>query len=219
MKRNLALTALIAAILLVLVLPACAAAETGTCGENLTWTLDDDGLLTISGTGEMTSAPWRTAENAGAEKILSVRIEEGVTTICKDAFCDCGHLLSVAIAESVKTIGQGAFTFCNKLTEVTIPKGVTEIEGGTFWECNGIKNILVAEGNTVYASTDGVLFTKDLTTLLVCPAGKTGAYTIPDGVTTITGGSEKGTLVLVRPGWRNGHWLERDRRYLGNVCR
>lgn len=60
-----------------------ASADEGTCGENLTWTLDDDGLLTISGTGDMSDymfrGPWNYAPKA-------VVIEEGVTSIGKNAF-------------------------------------------------------------------------------------------------------------------------------------
>ena len=54
--------------------------ESGTCGENLTWTLDADGLLTISGKGDMISSPWNYGE------IKAVVIEPGVATIGADAF-------------------------------------------------------------------------------------------------------------------------------------
>ena len=183
----------------------------GTCGENLTWTLTEDGVLTISGTGEMTDypnfadVPW----NAYREKILSVVMEpgvtsvgryaffqcinmtsvempEGVTSIGNNAFSACRNLTSVVIPESVTNIGFAAFMACNGLTSVTIPAGVASISSTSFGACFILENIFVDEGNTVYASADGILFNKDQTTLITYPAGKKNTtYIIPEGVTNI----------------------------------
>ena len=183
----------------------------GTCGENLTWTLTYDGVLTISGTGEMTDypnfadVPW----NAYREKILSVVMEpgvtsvggyaffqcinmtsvempEGVTSIGDNAFSACRNLTSAVIPESVTNIGFAAFMACNGLTSVTIPAGVASISSTSFGACFILENIFVDEGNTVYASADGILFNKDQTTLITYPAGKKNTtYIIPEGVTDI----------------------------------
>ena len=183
----------------------------GTCGENLTWTLTYDGVLTISGTGEMTDypnfadVPW----NAYREKILSVVMEpgvtsvggyaffqcinmtsvempEGVTSIGDNAFSACRNLTSAVIPESVTNIGFAAFMACNGLTSVTIPAGVASISSTSFGACFILENIFVDEGNTVYASADGILFNKDQTTLITYPAGKKNTtYIIPEGVTNI----------------------------------
>jgi len=137
----------------------------GTCGDNLTWELDTTtGMLTISGTGAMTD--WSSSSNVPwysyRSSIKSVTIESGVTSIGNYAFYNCSSLTSVTIPDSVTSIGQLAFSSCSRLTSIT-----------------------VLNGNTAYASQDGVLFNKDKTTLIQCPEGKTGAYTIPDSVTTI----------------------------------
>ena len=183
----------------------------GTCGENLTWILTEDGVLTISGTGEMTDypnfadVPW----NAYREKILSVVMEpgvtsvggyaffqcinmtsvempEGVTSIGDNAFSACRNLTSLVIPESVTNIGFAAFMACNGLTSVTIPAGVASISSTSFGACFFLENIFVDEGNTVYASADGILFNKDQTTLITYPAGKKNTtYIIPEGVTDI----------------------------------
>ena len=183
----------------------------GTCGEDLTWTLTYDGVLTISGTGEMTDypnfadVPW----NAYREKILSVVMEpgvtsvgeyaffqcinmtsvempEGVTSIGDNAFSACRNLTSAVIPESVTNIGFAAFMACNGLTSVTIPAGVASISSTSFGACFILENIFVDEGNTVYASADGILFNKDQTTLITYPAGKKNTtYIIPEGVTNI----------------------------------
>ena len=101
----------------------------GTCGENLTWTLDSDGKLTISGTGEMTdspSSPW------GIYIVKSVEIEEGVTSIGDNAFFFCRELTSVSIPNSVIVIGSGAFAYTD-LTSITIPDELYMIGTGAFY--------------------------------------------------------------------------------------
>ena len=90
--------------------------RTGTCGESLTWTLQD-GALTISGSGEMTdyaegSAPWY--DKAGS--IKSIAMDDGVTGIGAYAFQDCSSVESITIPDSVTGIGNGAFTGCTGLT-------------------------------------------------------------------------------------------------------
>ncbi|MEI8206794.1 MAG: leucine-rich repeat protein [Kiritimatiellales bacterium] len=83
----------------------------------------------------------------------------------------------------VTTIADKAFWFCT-LTSITIPDSVTTI-GDAFYECTSLTGIEVNEGNSLYSSLDGVLFNEDQTILSAYPGGKTGSYTIPDGVTTI----------------------------------
>ena len=96
------------------------AASGGKCGENLTWTLSDDGVLTISGTGPMkdytsyNTIPW----HGNKSSIYSVIIENSVTTIGDYAFFDCDSLSSVTIGNSVTTIGFDAFRRCDRLRSV-----------------------------------------------------------------------------------------------------
>ena len=67
----------------------------------------------------------------------------------------------------------------------TVPNSVTKICDSAFWGCSGLTSITVDAGNPNYSSENGVLFNKDKTTLIACPAGKSGAYTIPNSVKTI----------------------------------
>ena len=189
------------------------AESSGNCGDsgsNVTWSLDDNGTLTISGSGKIEDyrsdidQPWY----SNRSDITSVVIEPGVTSIGSLAFYYCSNLTSITIPSGLTSIGEMAFFNCSALTSVTIPNGVisignfafgsctglksitipssvTSIENNIFQDCTGLTNITVDSNNPSFCSESGVLFNKDKTTLIYCPRGKTGSYTIPDGVTVI----------------------------------
>lgn len=165
MRKRLLSFALALAVCLSLTAPALASkiVSSGECGDNLTWTLDSEGTLTISGTGRMRdflNAPW--VEEKVSDRIYSVVVEDGVTSISANAF----HL-------------------CYKMARIDIPGTVTEIAGQPF-NSNSMVEFHVNSANSVYRSLDGVLYTADMTTLIKYPARKTDSvYTIPEGVTTI----------------------------------
>lgn len=163
----------------------------GTCGaegDNLTWTLDDAGTLTISGTGAMEDwngehfAPWL----SWPSRIIHVVVEKGVTNISKEAFSFCTKLADITIPDGVTSIGYGAFWHCSSLTEIAIPSSVRSIDSHAFLECTSLSKISVADGNPYYRALDGVLFNRNKTQLICYPAGKTDSqYEIPNGVTDI----------------------------------
>lgn len=212
--------------------------DSGTCGDNLTWTLDSDGVLTISGTGDMKNYSYASPWSSYNSTINSVVIGNGVTTIGDAAFRNCSSLDTVTIPESVTRIGAGAFRDCVNLDNVTIGDGVTSIEDSgsslapwysyknsiisaviagnvtsighgaffrcdslmsvvipdsvttigynVFTACDSLDSIIVTSNNQSYASIDGVLFNKNLDTLICYPAGKGEiSYVIPVGVTSI----------------------------------
>ena len=182
-------------------------ALTGTCGDDLTWTLDTSGTLTISGTGAMTdysgaaNTPW-----FGSHPIIKVVIQQGVTSIGNNAFASTylseivipssvtsigdnafgmSYLQEIDIPSSVTTIGNGAFSSCF-LTEVTIPASVTSIGVAPFSYCSYLSKINVDSANKYYCSDEfGVLYNKSKTVLIEAPCKIVGSYVIPDGVTTI----------------------------------
>ena len=94
-------------------------------------------------------------------------------------------LTSVTIDDSITNIGDWALANIPTLTSVTIPDSIIAIGYGAFTSCSGLTAINVDARNPAYSSVDGVLFNKRQTTLIVCPAGKAGAYTVPAGVTNI----------------------------------
>ncbi|WP_337591164.1 leucine-rich repeat protein [Vescimonas sp.] len=147
-----------------------AALASGTCGENLTWILDENGTLTISGTGAMTSPVWW---NSYKDSIKTVVIKDGVTTI-----------------------EEGAFEDCENLTSITIPASVTNIGEDVFSGCSTLARIEVDSENQNYTSLDGVLFSKDLIKIIRYPEGRSGDYTIPSNVTSIGNFAFKGCAGL-----------------------
>ncbi|MBR3446424.1 MAG: leucine-rich repeat protein, partial [Oscillospiraceae bacterium] len=158
----------------------------GICGENASWTLDGSGRLTISGTGAIEVLSYPDSNWDGyANSIREVVIEQGITEIGGCSFLSCPELLSVSIPDGVTIIGNGAFVGCKKLTALTIPASVTTLQRSFAYE-TGIQSITVDPENPVYCSADGVVFSKDMTTLVCVPDGYAAAeYTIPNSVTEI----------------------------------
>lgn len=174
---------------------ACGIAS-GTCGSNLTWTLDESGTLTISGNGEifaymMDNFPWSDIRN----EITAIVIEEGVVGIPTSAFSGCWNATSLVLPDSLAYIDSYAFERCEKLTEVTIPGGVKELGGSAFQECFGLQNVVISEGVTVIGSN--AFQATGMTSLLLPETLKTigcGSFaycynlksvSIPDSVTSI----------------------------------
>lgn len=117
--------------------------ETGKYGNNITWTLDDAGNLTISGTGEMTDYPSVFFEY---RDIKTVTIKYGVTSIGKAAFSYCSSLTSITMPNSVTSIGERAFSTCSSLTSITIPSSVTVIGKSAFSFCDRLTSISISNG-------------------------------------------------------------------------
>lgn len=117
------------------------ASESGTCGDNLTWTLAD-GVLTISGSGAMEDYTSDTTPFKRSD-IKSVVINEGVTRIGNYAFYNCSGLAKVTIADSVKSIGDYAFFECGGITDIKIPANMEIIGEGAFRGCRGLTGITI----------------------------------------------------------------------------
>lgn len=107
------------------------------------------------------------------------------TTIPVGMFNTCSGLSSIVIPDSVTTIGAQAFTACG-LSSIAIPANVVSIGLLAFTACPNMTEIEVDQANTQYKSVDGVLYDIDLQTLIVFPAGRSGAFTVPESVATIS---------------------------------
>ena len=141
--------------------------ECGDQGDNVTWTLDSEGTLVISGTGAIgdgffvdywpeASFLWDLGINS--DEINGV-IESGITSIDGMAFLG-DRVLNCSIPASITSIGSDAFSGCGRIT--------------------------VDPQNPVFSSQDGVLFSKDKDVLYHCPSNKIGSYSIPSSVKVVS---------------------------------
>ena len=116
------------------------AAATGRCGDSITWTLDDSGNLTLSGSGEM----WNNGYDDSPFKDYEIRkatVKYGITSIGESAFLGCRGMTELTLPNSVTSIGDCAFYGCSGLTELTLPDSVASIGDGAFICCSDLSKI------------------------------------------------------------------------------
>ena len=123
------------------------AAATGRCGDSITWTLDDSGNLTLSGSGEMWNYGYVTSpfKDYG---IKTVTIEYGITSIGESAFLGCRGMTELTLPNSVRSIGKYAFDSCTGLTNLALPSSVTSIGSAAFQGCSGLTELTLPSSVT-----------------------------------------------------------------------
>ena len=170
MNNSFGKRALIGFLVLAATLCLCASAMavySGTCGENMTWTLDDEGTLIISGSGTIQSLNGDSNVNypavksvviengatsigefafIGYQDLVSVTIPSSVTSIDSYAFFDCASLTDVNMKYGIKSIGESAFDSCTSLASITIPGSVSEIGSYSFMFCTGLTDVNIMDG-------------------------------------------------------------------------
>ena len=168
----------------------------GTCGAYLTWVLDSNGTLTISGTGKMDDFDTLPLWYDQREHVQNVEIASGVTGIGACAFAYCNQMVSVSIPDSVTEIGEYAFDYCKSLKKIEIPNSVTSIGGWCFYHCDSLTDVTLP--NQITSIEEAAFRSCGSLTSLEIPEGVTSigkyafmhgtslaAITIPDGVTDI----------------------------------
>lgn len=133
--------------------------ESGSCGSGTSYTIDSDGLLTITGSGFITNQSFRdkgtftdvmiedgiTGIGGGAflccPNLTTLTVGNGVTSIGSQAFRGCSSLTTVKLGNSVTTLEFLSFAYCNSLTSVILPSSITSLDSGAFSGCNGLKNV------------------------------------------------------------------------------
>ena len=168
----------------------------GTCGTNLSWIIDTNGVLTITGEGDMMEYgmgfgqhPWREYSS----EITSVTIGDGVTTIAEFAFSNMPYLNEVDLGNTVERVNGMAFKYCTSLTSIYLPDSVTEIGYSVFEDCSSLTSInggngLVCfnsdalEGTPIYNDSsygdNGGLY---IGSVLVRVYGSWGEFTVKEG--------------------------------------
>ena len=185
--------------------------NSGKCGANLTWTLED-GVLTISGSGAMKNYTVRYYDNGvtrsdcpwHGKNITELVLQPGITTIGSYAFYDCEDLTSVELPKGVtaigecaflssgvtelvlpntlKTIGKAAFGWCD-IDSLHIPASVTSIGESAF--SGALCEITVDSGSWYFTAVDGGLYNKSMTRLLAIESATCTSFVIPDTVSKI----------------------------------
>lgn len=171
----------------------------GSCGENVTWTLNSTGTLTISGTGAMADygydnesrAPWYSY----ASSIKRVVIQSGITRIGSCAFDQCINLADVSIPDTVTTIGNNSFQLCGSLTSISFPNSLKTIEHSVFFG-SGLTSVTVPDSvtridNSAFSGCGGLISAKlgngiqKIDEYLFTEDSKLTSLTIPKNVTEI----------------------------------
>ena len=119
----------------------------GKCGDGISWSLDENGVLWLSGEGKMDDyesadvSPW--AKKRG--RIVEVNFENGITTVGGYAFRNCSRLQKVTLPSSLQSIKQSAFNHCAELTSIEIPEGTETIDGFAFTGCEVLADVTIPE--------------------------------------------------------------------------
>ncbi len=166
----------------------------GRCGDTLSWVIDEDGVLSISGSGRMYdytygSAPWYN------ETVTDIVLDPELTYIGNYAFANMECLTDIVISDSV-TVGEGAFSYCRNLTAISVSDNHPDY----------------------YTDAQGALYTKDKATLIQVPGAFSGPFTVPNSVEAIANSAFAGCakLTVVRftgSSTASGGFTERDGAY------
>lgn len=157
---------------------SCSSLQRFTLAEDHLWLELVDGALIHKQEKELKAFP----ANAPAS---SYAVPESVNSIDVAAFMECAGLEYVTLHEKLKEIGSYAFERSG-LKEIALPASLQDMNSNPFTSCRNLGKVEIAEGNQVYYSVDGVIFSKKDNALLYYPMGKTDAvYTVPGTTRTI----------------------------------
>lgn len=197
MKKKIMILLTVLALLLVMIPTAFAAevVDSGTCGENVIWELTDDGLLTISGTGNMDNEYFTNPWYSLSQSVKTVIIKKGITHVGDYAFYRCNQLTEVTLPEGLESIGSNAFSYCEQLGKIIFPDSLDRIEVSAFDNCKELKTVSLP-ANISYIGPN--VFSYSGLTSITLPSNllsiESGTFshcynlinvTIPDNITSI----------------------------------
>ena len=169
--------------------------DSGSCGSAVTWTLDSDGVVTISGTGETNNYGW---DGSGSPfqanpAVKSVVIEAGVTRVGDGLFTGCPNLTSVTLPEGLIQLGSQSFSNCTALTDVAFPDSLTYLRFA-FQGCTALKHVTLHKDMVTEETFLGCTGLEDVTFLNGCRGISRSAF---EGCTGLTVLSFPDTMELV----------------------
>ena len=124
---------------------AATVVETGSCGDSATYTLDSDGLLTISGSGQVAGDLF-----VDRTDIRKVVIEEGITGLSMRTFKSC-NFEEISLPDSLTSYDTYSFWACSNFETLVFPRGITAIDHYFCYECTGLKTLIImAEDLTMF---------------------------------------------------------------------
>ena len=132
---------------------------------------------------------------SGCKSLAKITLPKDLTVIEQGLFLNCSKLKEIKLPEKITKIGYAAFSGCSGLTVIDIPAAAKDISGYAFDSCAKLSAINVSEKNKSYCSKDGVLYNKDKTRLIRCPAVNSGVM-IPSSVYEISGAAFEGNSVM-----------------------
>jgi hypothetical protein len=148
--------------------------------------------------------------------VTSAIIPDGVTILSFYAFGYCSALISVTLPDSLTDIASQVFEGCAALASISIPASTTSVHLSAFEQCTSLTEINVDPLNPVYASIGGVLYSKDMTILRICPDGKVGAIVIPNSVVTVLGHAFDGCVAITSVTIQSGTTSIKERAFGNN---
>ena len=174
--------------------------EEGTCGDDLTWKLSNNGTLTIAGVGMMTNPDVLAPLHLRVKKLV---LKDGVTSISASAFRTYTHLTSVKLPDSVAYIGNQAFKFCVELSSITLPSSTKSVRIETFCRCSKLASVTLPYGVTMIESRafanctalESIQFPVSLSQIgawAFSNCEKLSSVKIPESVTSISNGAFSG---------------------------
>ncbi|MBR5682595.1 MAG: leucine-rich repeat protein [Ruminococcus sp.] len=187
---------------------AASVVDSGTCGKNASWQLDGDGILTVSGRGDMYSLnsgysiPWEDKKNS----IKQVVIGKGITSVGSQSFSDCTNLVTVTFSDTVTSIGSSAFSGCKSLTSVSLPESMTSISSMAFSLCKSLTDVSIPSsvtyiGSLAFSGTPWLMAEAEKSQFVIVNgmllfAADIKEAVIPDSVTTIVSNAFWGHTLL-----------------------
>ena len=122
----------------------------GECGSRATWSLTDDGVLTISGKDGIYEYGWYGEDDVyhpapwaeeGMPAVKKLVVNSGITYIGSSTFEGLDQLTSVSLPDTMEYIGWGAFSDCASLTSIVVPEGIKVLYANTFARCTSLRSV------------------------------------------------------------------------------